>query len=179
MCYLLIVILLMLLKSPQAQERKEAPAKCLNKAHLLRYTMKLKAFPFCLSAQYAVQVCRYLKEWYKNPKWSFSCCVGLLLPLSDLSGEMHDFEGANNLTKELEACHIEMPINHAAAKDLTPDEDQEKKNNPIDVRDDNCENVKCTRTKCHQETQTEPLKFAIFADKGKLVSGNETMNETR
>lgn len=62
-----------------------------------------------LSAQYVAFLYRHLKEWRRNPQWSFSCCLALLLPLSDFHGEIPDLIESNVLTNQLQTGQIDMP----------------------------------------------------------------------
>ena len=59
--------------------------------------------------QYLVITYNYIKEWRKNPKWSFSCCLALLLPLNELQGEIQGLTGRNILNQQLQTGGIEMP----------------------------------------------------------------------
>ena len=59
--------------------------------------------------QYVAYIYHKVKEWRKNPKWSFSCCLALLLPLSDLQGEIVGLTERNILTQQLQSGGIEMP----------------------------------------------------------------------
>ena len=59
--------------------------------------------------QYLVIIYNYIKEWRKNPKWSFSCCLALLLPLNELQGEIQGLAGRNILNQQLQTGGIEMP----------------------------------------------------------------------
>lgn len=51
----------------------------------------------------------YKKEWHKNPKWSLSCCLALLLPLNNLQKEIGGLAGMNILRQQLQTGRIEMP----------------------------------------------------------------------
>ena len=62
-------------------------------------------------------VYRYIKEWRKNPKWSFSCCLALLLPLNDLQGEVREMAGRNILKQQLQTGKIDMPSISGTLKD--------------------------------------------------------------
>ena len=62
-------------------------------------------------------VYRYIKEWRKNPKWSFSCCLALLLPLNDLQGEVRGMAGRNILRQQLQTGKIDMPSISGTLKD--------------------------------------------------------------
>ena len=58
-----------------------------------------------------------MKEWRKNPQWSFSCCLALLLPLNDLQGEIRGLTGGNILKQQLQTGKIDMPSMSGAIKD--------------------------------------------------------------
>ena len=99
-------------------------------------------------------LCRYIKEWRKNPHWSFSCCLALLVPLNDLQEEVRGFAGENVLKNQLETGQIEKPSILCAVKD----------SGAIDVTleegglgDDNKEKIQndAKDTRHHQGTQTE------------------------
>ena len=59
----------------------------------------------------------YLKEWRKNPKWSLSCCLALLLPLNELQGEIRGLAGANVLKQQIQTGKINMPSITSTLKD--------------------------------------------------------------
>ncbi|XP_029204341.2 uncharacterized protein LOC114968369 [Acropora millepora] len=52
---------------------------------------------------------RFFKEWRKNPRWSFSCCLALLLPLNDLQQEVLGMTGKNVLKQQLKTGNVDMP----------------------------------------------------------------------
>ena len=62
-----------------------------------------------LSVQYAIFIYRFFKEWRKNPRWSFSCCLALLLPLNDLMQEVLGMVGKNVLKQQLKTGNVDMP----------------------------------------------------------------------
>ncbi|XP_078342711.1 uncharacterized protein LOC144628479 [Oculina patagonica] len=70
-----------------------------------------------LVVQYLLGVYRYLKEWRKNPHWSLSCCLALLLPLIDLQGEMSGLAETDVLTSQLKSGDMEMPTIMIAEED--------------------------------------------------------------
>ena len=72
---------------------------------------------FVFSVQYIIYMYRYLKEWRKNPKWSLSCCLALLLPLNELQGEIRGLAGANVLKQQLQTGKINMPSITSTLKD--------------------------------------------------------------
>ena len=60
---------------------------------------------------------RFFKEWRKNPRWSFSCCLALLLPLNDLQQEVLGMTGKNLLKEQLKTGNVDMPLLSAAIKE--------------------------------------------------------------
>ena len=60
---------------------------------------------------------QYIKEWRKNPQWSFSCCLAFLLPLSDLQGEISGLAETNALNSQLQTGEAEIPTLSGALKD--------------------------------------------------------------
>ena len=72
---------------------------------------------FFLSVQYAKFLYRFFKEWRKNPQWSFSCCLALLLPLTDLQQEVLGIMGKDVLTQKLQTGNVAMPMLSDAPKE--------------------------------------------------------------
>ena len=64
---------------------------------------------FFVSVQYLAYIYHFVKEWRKNPKWSLSCCLALLLPLNQLQGEIRRLTGTNILKQQLQTGKIQMP----------------------------------------------------------------------
>ena len=60
---------------------------------------------------------RFFKKWRKNPKWSFSCCLALLLPLNDLQQEIRGMTGKNVLKQQLQSGNVSMPSVSGALKE--------------------------------------------------------------
>ena len=58
--------------------------------------------------QYLVDIYHNVKEWRKNLKWSFTCCLALLLPRNELQGEMQGLTERNILRQQLQSGGIEM-----------------------------------------------------------------------
>ncbi|KAL9967615.1 hypothetical protein ACROYT_G025878 [Oculina patagonica] len=113
-----------------------------------------------LAAQYAMFLYRFLKEWRKNPHWSFSCCLGLLLPLNDLQGEIHGIAETDILENQLQSGQIDEPtilseVKNSGAMDVTFEEDDEGDDNTVKVQDENCQDAEHSDTRRHQGTQTE------------------------
>ena len=60
---------------------------------------------------------RFFKEWRKNPRWSFSCCLALLLPLNDLQQEVLGMAGKNVVKQQLKTGNVDMPSLSGALKE--------------------------------------------------------------
>ena len=80
-------------------------------------TFKLNIYILPLLAQYSTHLYSYLIEWRKNPQWSFACCLALVLPLSDLQGEISGMMGTNVLDNQLQTGQTDMPTIIDAVKD--------------------------------------------------------------
>ena len=80
--------------------------------------------------QYFTYIYNYVKEWLKNPKWSLSCCLALLLPLNDLQGEIRGLTGRNMLKQQLQTGRMEMPsiantLRDSGAVNITLEDDDD------------------------------------------------------
>lgn len=58
-------------------------------------------------------------EWRKNPQWSFSCCLALILPLVGLPGDISGFESSNAIDNQLEIGEMEISTTSDAVQDDT------------------------------------------------------------
>ena len=106
---------------------------------------------------------RFFKEWRKNPRWSFSCCLALLLPLNDLQQEVLGMTGQNILKQQLKTGNVDMPSLSGALKEsgavsielnIFPEHPEE------------------TNASSSEETETGP-KEKGNADKGTVSTGDE------
>ena len=93
------------------------------------------------SVQYAVHLYGYLKEWRKNPHWSFSCCLALLLPLINLPGEISSLLGTNITNTQLDTGQFEMQTVVGAVKDsgaiaVTLDDEEQRDNDPAEDQEE-------------------------------------------
>ncbi|XP_044165209.1 uncharacterized protein LOC114949643 [Acropora millepora] len=113
--------------------------------------------------QYAMFIYRFFKEWRKNPRWSFSCCLALLLPLNDLQQEVLGMTGKNVLKQQLKTGNVDMPSLSGALKEsgavsielnIFPEHPEETSASPS------------------EETETGPKKKRN-ADKGTVSTGDE------
>ena len=119
-----------------------------------------------ISVQYAVNLYGYLKEWRKNPQWSFSCCLALLLPLSDLHGEIRGLAGTNILNNQLQTGQVETPTIQAAVKDsgainVTLEDVEQTNGNVMENKDGKRQDTEYRNTKCHRGSQTEISALSI------------------
>ena len=126
---------------------------------LLLCCIKLIGFSF-IPAQYAVSLYCYIKEWRKNPHWSFSCCLALLLPLNDLQGELRGLAGTNVLKNQLQTGQIEKPclisaVKDSGAIDVTLEQCEQMDDNKEEIQDENHQSALHGYPRRHQGTQTE------------------------
>ena len=108
-----------------------------------------------------MSVYRYLKEWRKNPDWSFSCCLALLLPLNDLQGEMSGL-GGGLAESQLKSGDMEMPALLVAvesnderkeSEDIYNEQGKSSNDGTMETRECNFTGAKLN--KFNKETQTE------------------------
>ena len=134
--------------------------------HKLYYSRTNAFTSYCLiSVQYALNLHNYFKEWRKNPKWSFSCCLTLLLTLNDLQGDVSGLAETNVLKNQLETGDFSVPTIYTAVKDsgaidVTLEEGVEGDDSTVEARG-SCERTKCRKKRSHQGTQTEPFSLSI------------------
>lgn len=112
---------------------------------------------------------RYLKEWRKNPHWSFSCCLAFLLPLKDFEGEMFALAESDEQKIQLDTGETEMPtilsaVKDSGAVDVTLGEDQQGVDEPVVLRNANCKDSKKNKSKCHKAIQTESVSLFTMTD---------------
>ncbi|KAL9955905.1 hypothetical protein ACROYT_G037304 [Oculina patagonica] len=103
-------------------------------------------------AQYAVSQYRYLQEWRKNPKWSLSCCLALLLSFNELQGDISGLVETNAVKSQHDAGDVEMPtiltsVEESGAVDFN-------------LGRSNHKHKRYKKKKCHQGTQTEAMLLA-------------------
>ena len=67
--------------------------------------------------QYLSYIYHYIKEWRKNPEWSLSCCLALLLPLRNLQGEIGGLAGRDIPLHQLQTDRIDIPSNANTERD--------------------------------------------------------------
>ena len=135
-----------------------------------------------ISALYAVFLYRYIKEWRKNPHWSFSCCLALLLPLNELQGELRGLAGANVLKNQLQTGQIEKPsllsaMKDSGAIDVTLEEGEQGDGNKVEMQDENQQNTLHRHPRRHQGIQTKisTVPIAVLVRGPKRDSNGEWM----
>ena len=134
-------------------------------------------FSFFFSVQYIVGVYRYFKEWRKNPHWSFSCCLALLLPLNDLQGEVSGLAATDVLKSQLKSGDMEMTTILITVEDngVTDAEGEGSGDDhcgpqatkgydyTMEMQEYNCQGASLNK-KCTQGTQTELLTLYLVAE---------------
>ena len=110
--------------------------------------------------QYARSLYEYFTEWRKNPHLSFSCCLALLIPLSDLHGDIQGMAGTNIVDTQLQAGNLELTTVGSAVRDtgvidVTLDEGEQDDDDAANKQDPH------NNTKCHHGTQTELSSLVV------------------
>ena len=114
-------------------------------------------FLWLFAVQYVVILYGYLKEWWKNPHCSFSCCLTLLLPLNDLQSEIHGLAGTCIVDNQLQSGQMDTTtvmgtVKDSGAIDVSFEEaEQEDGYAKFAVQDENCQDKK----HCNKQIQTE------------------------
>ena len=134
---------------------------------------------------------RFFKEWRKNPRWSFSCCLALLLPLNDLQQEVLGMTGKNLLKEQLKTGNVDMPLLSAAIKEsgavnieltILPEHPEESSGSSSEETETGRKKEENTG-KGASRTRDEPEKQAMTRKnevKQQLQTGNVNMlSETR
>ena len=111
-------------------------------------------------------LCRYIKEWRRNPHWSFSCCLTALLPLNDLHSEIRGLVEANVLQNQLKTGKFEKPTILSVVKDcgvidVNLKEYKQDDDDTVETDAEDCQGFKHGDTRCHRGTQTELFSLSI------------------
>lgn len=117
-----------------------------------------------LSVQYVLNLYSNLLEWRKNPQWSFSCCLALLLPLKDLQEDFGGLDATNVLTSQLQSGDFDVPTILAGVKqsgviDTTLEESGQGDDSTEETH--GSFHVEYRNKHRQQGTQTEPLSLSI------------------
>ena len=132
---------------------------------IIHHTAGPKLLVLCLIlVQYVQTLYGFFTEWRKNPHWSLSCCLALLLPLDDLQGDIHGMAGTNIVDTQVtsgdfELTTISSAVRDTGAIDVTLEEGEQEDDDAVDLQNNNCKGHKHSSIKCHQGTQTEVLSL--------------------
>ena len=138
---------------------------------------------FFFSVQYAMFVYRFFKEWRKIPRWSFSCCLALLLPLNDLQQEVLGMTGKNELTQQLQTGNVDLPPLSGALKEsgdvsieltIFPEHPEETSGSSLQETE-TCPKIEGNADKGVPSTREEPEKQAMTG-KSKVKQPLQTDN---
>ena len=138
---------------------------------------------FFFSVQYAMFVYRFCKEWRKNPRWSFSCCLALLLPLNDLQQEVLGMTGKDEPTQQLQTGNVDLPPLSGALKEsgdvsieltIFPEHREETSGSSLEETD-TCTKKEGNADKGVPSTREEPEKQAMTG-KSKVKQPLQTDN---
>ena len=147
----------------EGDRRKDCIGRPVIKHSSVPYLSKrISFFRFFFPVQYGMFLYGYLMEWRKNPHWSLSCCLALLLPLNDLQGEISGLvgSGANVLDNQLEGGQTEDTTIFAAVKDsgaidVSLEEGQQDNDSKMKCQNEKCPEAACGKTTCHKGSQTD------------------------
>ena len=141
---------------------------------------------FFLSVQYTMFIYRFFKRWRKNPRWSFSCCLALLLPLNDLQQEILGMTGENVLAQQLPTGNVDMASLPGALKEsgavsieltIFPEHPEETSESPL-KETETCPKKKENADKGAVSTVEEPEK-QMMTGKGKMKQPLQTDNVSK
>ena len=104
--------------------------------------------------QYIVYIYRFIKEWLKSPKWSFSCCLALLLPLNDLQGELRGFAGRNVFKNQLQTGKMNVPSISSSFQDTGAINFSLEKDQPDLTDERNSDHEEIPGNKSKKQTKT-------------------------
>ena len=130
----------------------------------LQTVLNIRNYDNCFFAvQYIVYIYRFIREWLKNPRWSFSCCLALLLPLNDLQGEVRGFAGTNVFKNQLPTGKMNMPSISSSFQDTGAINFSLEEDQPNLAGGGNSDHEETPGNKSDKQTQTrESGKESIF-----------------
>ena len=108
-------------------------------------------------------------EWRKNPHWSFSCCLALLLPLINLPGEVSGLIGTDITNTPLDTGQMETQTVVGAVKDsgvidVTLDGEERDNDNPAEDQKEDCKEAQLQTGEKERSTFHEALKDSGATD---------------
>ena len=116
-----------------------------------------------------------MNEWRKNPQWSFSCCLALVLPLIALPGEISSLSKTNVLRTQLDSGQMELGtltdavkecgvIDVSLEEDENKEEDEEESSAGTQDQQDNPAGNQCNKERKEQGAQSAISSVPIIAD---------------
>lgn len=118
-------------------------------------------FYSCLfTVQYITVLYRYLREWWKDPHCSFSCCLAWLLPLNDLQGKIHGLAATDALNSQMQSGQMDAPtligaVKDSGAIDASLEQGQKDDHATFAIQGENCQDPVYNNNQSHKKTQTE------------------------
>ena len=112
----------------------------------------------------------YLKEWRKNPQWSFPCCLALVLPLVSLPGDVSGLVETNITNTQLDTGQFEMQtvfraVQDSGVIDVALDGEEQDDDNPAkDQEKADCKEAKLQNGEKETSTFHEALKESRAID---------------
>ena len=117
-------------------------------------------FLVCFSVQYAIFVFKNIREWRKNPKWSFSCCLALLVPLTNLQSDIRGLAGKNMLKQQVQSGKLDMPsigatLRDSGAIDIAIEDEGDDRESPLITKTDKGKRVKWKEDLHHTQSSID------------------------
>ena len=109
------------------------------------------------AVQYIAYIYRFIKEWLKNPKCSFSCFLALLLPLNDLQKEVSGFAGRNVFKNQLQTGKMNMPSISTSFQDTGAINFSLEEDQPNLAGERNSDGEEKPENKSDKQTQTREI----------------------
>ena len=121
---------------------------------------RLLTFLVCFSVQYAIFVFQNIREWRKNPKWSFSCCLALLVPLTNLQSDIRGLAGKNMLKQQVQSGKLGMPsigatLKESGAIDIAIEDEGDDRESPPIAKKNKGKRVKRKEDPQHTQSSTD------------------------
>lgn len=112
------------------------------------------------TVQYITVLYRYLREWWKDPHCSFSCCLAWLLHLNDLQGKIHGLAATDALNSQMQSGQMDAPtligaVKDSGAIDASLEQGQKDDHATFAIQGENCQDPVYNNNQSHKKTQTE------------------------
>ena len=135
------------------------------------------------SVQYLSYIYHYIKEWRKNPEWSLSCCLALLLPLRNLQGEIGGLAGRDIPRQQLQTDRIDIPSTANTERDngavviMLEDYDAEREEEEEEEDDDDDEEEKEEEEERDEEEEEKEEEEEEEEEEGEEDEDDDTANQ--